>query len=293
MLVRRFSNRTVNTYITWIKSFILFHNKRHPAELHDQDIESYLTYLAVDRKVSIATQKIALNALAFLYNTFLDKPLGDVSQFRRVKRQPKIPVVLTHDEVRALFEHLKGVHRLQAALMYGSGLRRIEMIRLRVKDIDFDHCQIQVWNGKGYKHRLTTLAPELIPNLKLQIRQVEHYLHEDLPNPLYAGVWLPDALSRKYTKAKFKLGWHYLFPSGNLSYEPGTKTFDDTIWMNQTLIALLKKPQIRWVLLSKSPLIHYDIALQLTYWKAVLIFARYKNNWGIRTLKQRRFTPMC
>lgn len=223
MQVRRYSKRTIDTYLYWIKYFIFFHKKRHPEEMHDQEVEQFLSFLASDRKVAIATQKIALNSLVYLYNKFLDKSLGDVSHFRRTSRQAKLPTVLTPQEIQRLFEHLDGVLLIMASLMYGSGLRRIEVVRLRVKDIDFDHLQIQVWNSKGYKHRLVTLAEELIPDLKKQIDKVKRYLEEDCQNLQFDGVWMPDALARKYPGERKSLGWQYLFPSIKLSFEPGTR----------------------------------------------------------------------
>ncbi|MBT3202931.1 MAG: integron integrase [Gammaproteobacteria bacterium] len=222
MRVRRYSKRTIDTYLYWIKYFIVYHKKRHPSEMHDIEVEQFLTFLAVDRSVSIATQKIALNALAFLYNKFLEIPLGDVSKFRRSVKQAKLPIVLTRAEIANLFNQFKGIPLLIASMLYGSGLRRIECARLRVKDLDFDHLQVQVWNGKGFKHRLTTLAPELVPRLKDQIEQVKLNLKEDKLNKQYAGVWLPNALARKYPKASLSSSWHYLFPATRLTFEPGT-----------------------------------------------------------------------
>lgn len=223
MLVRRYSKRTIDTYLYWIKCFIVYHQKRHPSDMHDAEIEAFLTYLAAERTVAIATQKIALNALAFLYNKFLEKPLGDVSQFRRSRKQPKLPTVLTRSEISLLFNHLDGIQLLMASILYGSGLRRIEVVRLRVKDVDFDHHELQVWHGKGFKHRLVTLPPELEPRLEAQINRVKLYLQEDSLNDQFAGVWMPDALHRKYRKARYSLGWQYLFPSNKLSFEPGTR----------------------------------------------------------------------
>ncbi len=223
MQVRRYSKRTIDTYLYWIKCFIVFHQKRHPSEMHDAEVEEFLTYLAAERTVAIATQKIALNALAFLYNKFLEKPLGDVSQFRRTRKQPKLPTVLSRSEVSLLFNHLNGIQLLIASLLYGSGLRRIEAVRLRVKDLDFDHHELQIWHGKGFKHRLVTLPPELEPRLKAQINRVNFFLREDLLNDQFAGVWMPDALHRKYRAARYSLDWQYLFPSSKLSFESGTR----------------------------------------------------------------------
>jgi integrase len=132
MSVRRYSKRTIKSYLFWIKYFIVFHQKRHPVELHDAEVVQFLTYLATQQTVAIATQKIALNALAFLYNKYLEKPLGDVSAFRRVRRQAKLPTVLTRTEVNALVRNLQDNFLLPASLLYGSGLRRMEAVRLRV-----------------------------------------------------------------------------------------------------------------------------------------------------------------
>lgn len=165
----------------------------------------------------------ALNALAFLYNKFLEQPIENAGEFRRAKKQAKLPVVLTQEEVGRLLKALEPPFRLMAGLLYGSGLRRIELLRLRINDIDHSLLQIRVWNGKGFKHRLTTLAPELLPAIDRQIARAKAYFEEDMANPKYAGVWLPDALARKYRSAPKELGWHYLFPSHKLSYEPGTK----------------------------------------------------------------------
>lgn len=222
MLTRRYSLRTIKTYQYWIKSFIIFHGKAHPESMGRDEIETYLTYLAVQCKVSASTQALALNALMFLYNKYLEKPIGDMSEFQRAKRQRKLPVVLTQDEVKLLLSNMHGTHRLMAAVLYGSGLRNIELIRLRVNDIDQTHLQVRIWNGKGFKHRISTLAPELLPAINRQIKHVQILLEEDLASGEYAGVWLPDALSRKYKNANKELGWQYLFPSIRRSIEPGT-----------------------------------------------------------------------
>ena len=223
MLVRRYSRRTIDTYLTWIKAYIIFHNKRHPKDLHEADVEAFLTHLAVNRHVSASTQGLALNALAFLYNKFLELPLENANNFRRSKKQAKLPVVLSPEEVQKLLHALRPPFRLMAGLLYGSGLRRIELLRLRINDVDKTMLQVRVWNGKGFKHRLTTLAPELLPAIDRQISKVREYYDEDIKNPEYSGAWLPDALARKYRYAPKEFGWHYLFPSYKLSLEPGTR----------------------------------------------------------------------
>jgi integron integrase len=220
MAVRRYSKRTIRSYIYWIRYFIVFHKKRHPAEMGALEVEQFLTHLAVKRTVSVATQKIALNALAFLYNRILEQPFGDLGEFNRASRQAKLPVVLTRIEVARLLQQVTGTSQLVASLLYGSGLRRSEAVRLRIKDIDFDHHQLQVWNGKGSYYRLTTLAPELVPALHIQIEQVRMQLRDDSRHPHYAGAWMPDALARKYSEASKTVGWQYLFPAGRISIDP-------------------------------------------------------------------------
>jgi integron integrase len=222
MITRGYSKRTVASYIYWIRYFIRFHKMRHPSEMDAAHIEEFLTFLAVDRKVAMATQGLALNAIAFLYNRFLEKPMGNVRGFRPATRQRKLPVVLTRAEMSALLSKLDGVHKLMASLLYGSGLRRIELVRLRVKDVDSNQLQLRIWFGKGFKHRVTTLAPELVPLLRHQIRKVALIHEADCAHACYQGVWMPESLARKYPKAALTLAWQYLFPSNVLSLEPGT-----------------------------------------------------------------------
>jgi len=245
MAVRRYSPRTIESYLYWIKHFIHFHDKRHPSELGDREVEQFLTFLTVERNVSAATQKLALNALAFLYNRFLETPLGDVRSFRRSKIPAKLPVVLSRADVAKLLAQLNGVPLMIASLLYGSGLRRIEVARLRVKDIDFDHLQIQVWNGKGFRHRLTTLAPELLPRLKNQVERVRLHLREDSLNEQFAGVWMLAAFARKFPGAQRTLGWQYLFPSVKLSLDPASRCLRRHHIDESTINKFIKKASLR------------------------------------------------
>lgn len=221
MRVRRYSRRTIRTYLYWIKYFIVFNGKQHPREFGNEHIIRFLTHLAVNRHVAATTQSLALNAIVFLKTKFLQQPTGDLSAFSRSVRH-KLPVVLSRQEISVLLSQLSGVPRLMISLLYGSGLRRIELVRLRVKDVDFDMCQLQVWHGKGGKHRLVTLAPELIKPLRIQVNRVEQLLAEDRAIEGFSGVWLPDALARKYRGAPFQPGWQYLFPSTRRALDPGS-----------------------------------------------------------------------
>ena len=217
MLTRQYSLRTINAYLSWIANFIHFHNKRHPSSMGNSEVESFFDHIVLKRNMSAKTQSAALNALAFLYKHIVKNELSLNLNFARSKRQPKLPVVMTPDEVKQLMIHLSKRYYLIVGLMYGSGLRVMEAVQLRVKDIDFDYKCIQIWNGKGNKHRIVTLATELLPLLRNQIMQVEEYLRLDLQNEQYAGVWMPNALARKYPSANKSLAWQYLFPSYKLS----------------------------------------------------------------------------
>jgi len=222
MLAHHYGKRTADSYLYWIRFYIRYHNKRHPQEMGGGEVMAFLTYLANERNVAVATQKIALNSLAFLYNKYLDKPFGQLGMFNKATRQRKLPVVLTCAEVTNLLARLSGSPWLLASMIYASGLRRIEAVSLRVNNIDFDQGLVRVWGGKGNRHRIVTTAPELFPFLRNQIRKVAMLLKEDLANAAFCGVWLPNALARKYPSANRSLGWQYLFPSTALSYEPGT-----------------------------------------------------------------------
>ncbi|MEY4589520.1 MAG: hypothetical protein RL497_1596, partial [Pseudomonadota bacterium] len=194
-----------------------FSGKRHPNDMGDVEVEAFLSYLVNQRDVSQATQKLALNALVFLYGKILDKPLGLNLRFNNSKIPRKLPVVLTQDEMRKLLAAVPAGFLLPVQLLYGSGLRLMEVLRLRVQDVDFHYGCLRIWNGKGGKHRQVTLAPELHLALRAQIDLVSGYLAQDVLNPVFAGVWLPDALGRKYPSAPKELGWQYVFGAAKLS----------------------------------------------------------------------------
>jgi integron integrase len=222
MLVRSYSKRTIKSYLYWCKYFIVFAGKQHPKDLGAVDIERFLTFLAVERQVSPGTQALALNALVFMKTKYLSQTLDPLQHFKKARRQTKLPVVLTVSEIKKLLDQLSGIHYLMAALLYGSGLRRIELVRLRVMDIDFDYSQIRVNFGKGGKHRVVTMAEELQLLLRQQIQQVGLNHQRDMQTKSFTGVWLPPALARKYPQASLSLNWQYLFPSVKLSIDPAS-----------------------------------------------------------------------
>ncbi|AWB68869.1 integron integrase [Saccharobesus litoralis] len=223
MVNRRYAKRTIEAYIYWIIRFIKYHDKQHPNLLGDKEVENYLSHLVNHANVSAATQGIALNALVFLYKDIIKRPLNLTLHFNRSARSRKLPEVLTPTQVKQLLDNIGGVHNLIASLLYASGLRLMEAIRLRIQDIDFDYKCICVWNGKGFKHRRVTLAEELIEPLLVQINYAKALYQQDILHPQYAGVWLPDALAKKYPNAPKELKWHYLFPSYKTSIDPQAK----------------------------------------------------------------------
>ncbi len=220
MYARRYAKRTVKTYLYWICQYIRFHNMAHPAKLGDEEVTAFLSYLVLQQNVAAKTQATALNALNYLYKDIIGKPLTTELNFVRSRQQQKLPVVLTPDEVQRLLIHVPASHLLCVSLLYASGLRIMEAVRLRVKDVDFDYHCLRIWNGKGGKHRVVTLPEKLFARLQQQIDQVRLYLQQDLQHAEFNGVWLPHRLREKYQGAEKTLGWQYLFPAPKLSLDP-------------------------------------------------------------------------
>ena len=219
--VRHYSIRTEKSYVTWIKRYIQFHKLRHPLEMGANEVGAFLSYLAVNRCVSESTQNQALNALVFMYKAVLDQPLGELSGVVRAKRPQRLPVVLSREEIALVLKHMDGVHWLVACLLYGSGLRLMEAIRLRVKDLEFDRRAIIIREGKGKKDRVVTLADELADPLNQHLCRVKMIHEKDLRDG-FGKVYLPYALARKYPNASGEWGWQYVFPAEKRSIDPRT-----------------------------------------------------------------------
>jgi integron integrase len=217
--LRHYSIRTEEAYVQWAKRFILFHNKRHPQEMGRLEIEAFLTHLAVNGKVAAATQNQALNAIVFLYRQLFGREIGELEAVVRAKRPPKLPVVLSPGEARRVLDRLDGTTGLMARLLYGSGLRLMECLRLRVKDVEFEYRQIIVRDGKGAKDRVTMLPASLIEPLRAHLVRVKALHQEDLAAG-HGDVFLPFALERKYPNANREWGWQYVFPSAKRSEDP-------------------------------------------------------------------------
>lgn len=223
MMLKRYAKRTIQTYINWISDYIRFHKYQHPKDLDVLHVEAYLTHLSTKRKNARSTQATALNALVFLYNRYLEKPLPSDMNFVGSGRERKLPVVLTQLEVKALLGRVPMHHYLAVALLYGSGLRLMECVRLRAGDIDFDYKCVRIWFGKGGKHRVVTLSESLIPLLKNHISESEKLLQRDLMVSEFAGAWIPHGLRKKYQQRNKTIEWQYLFPASKLSIDPESK----------------------------------------------------------------------
>lgn len=219
MRLNGYSLRTEKSYVYWIKYYIRFHRFQHPSELGNIDIEAFLEHLAADRHVTANTQRIALNSLMFLYNKYLETPITGLN-IRLAKKPKHLPTVLTTKEVVLVLEAFEGIHQLIAQIMYGSGLRVSECLRLRVQDVDLHASSITVRNGKGGKDRVTLLSQGLKDELKLQMRKAIDLQRID--NQSDIGPSMPVALGRKYPQAYKQPGWMFLFPSTSLCQHPIT-----------------------------------------------------------------------
>ena len=217
--VRRYARRTEEVYVGWTRDFIRFHRGRHPREIGASEVRAYLTYLANQRNVAAATQRQALNALVFLYATVLDKPLGDLGEFARARTRTRVPEVLTQEEARRVVAALPGVYRLVGQLMYGAGLRLLEVLRLRIQDVDFGNGLVIVRQGKGGKDRRTMLPERLKAELQAHLERVRLTHERDLKEG-FGRVVLPFALAQKYPNADRQWAWQYVFPAGQRSIDP-------------------------------------------------------------------------
>jgi len=216
---KHYSIRTERSYVEWIKRFILFHGKRHPKDLGETEISQFISHLATARNVAASTQNQALNAIVFLYKQVLKIDLGDFGPMERAKRPKRLPTVLTQFEVNRILNTIPGLHGLMAKLIYGCGLRLMECMRLRVKDIDFGRNKVVVRNGKGGKDRCTMLPEKLKPFLMEHLKRVK-ILHEEDITRGFGEVYLPFALERKYPNAAREWTWQYVFPAERISKDP-------------------------------------------------------------------------
>ncbi len=217
--VKHYSLRTEESYVHWIKRFIVFHGKRHPEEMGEQEISQYLTHLATARNVAASTQNQALHAILFLYQQVLKKDLAVLSGIERAKAPARLPVVFSKEEARRVLSHLDGVPWMMASLLYGSGLRLMECLRLRIKDLDFGYGQIVVRDGKGQKDRVTMLAQTLKEPLQRHLDKVKQAHLQELREG-FGEVYVPNALEVKYPGASKEWAWQFVFPARKRSVDP-------------------------------------------------------------------------
>jgi len=218
---RHYSRRTEQAYCLWVKRFVRFHGLRHPHELAESEINAFLTHLAVDRHVAASTQNQALAGLLFLYRHVLGRPLGDLGEVVRARQPRRLPVVLTRDEAKAVLAQLDGEVLLIAWLLYGSGLRLTECLRLRVQDIDFERREVMVRDGKGGKDRVTMLPRSLAPRLQAHLAAIRRLQRSDLAAG-WGRVTVPDAIERKYPRAPADWRWQWVFPQRSRWRDPQT-----------------------------------------------------------------------
>jgi len=220
--IKHYSSRTEKTYVDWVKRYIIFHKKRHPKDMGAQEILAFISHLATERTVSASTQNQALSAVMFLYRHVLQKEIDLSSDLIRAEKSKTLPVVLTHQEAMSVIANMSGVSQIMAKILYGSGLRLMECLRLRVKDIDFGNHQIIVRDGKGEDDRVTVLPASLIPVIQTHLINVQAIHQKDIKAG-FGQVYLPYALAKKYSSAPKEWIWQYLFPAATRSTDPVSK----------------------------------------------------------------------
>jgi len=217
--LKHYSIRTEQAYVYWIRQYIMFHDYTHPNQLDESKITQFLSYLVLERDVAPNTQTQALNSILFLYKNVLKVPIDSLSQYVRPRKKQKLPVVLTQQEIGSILKQLSGTYWLAACLMYGSGLRLMECMRLRVMNLDFHKKAIYIIDGKGGKDRIVTLPEDLIRPLKKHLEHVKMLHEKDLTDG-HGAVYLPHRLSKKYPNAPREFGWQYVFPANKRSNDP-------------------------------------------------------------------------
>jgi integron integrase len=289
---RHYSIRTEKTYVHWTRRFLRFCGGSPVSDLGPSDVARFLTHLAVERNVAASTQNQALNAIVYVFKAVLKRELGDIGEVVRAKRPETLPLVLRRDEVQAVLDHIEGAHGLMAGLLYGSGLRLTECLRLRVKDLEFGYRQVIVRNGKGEKDRVTILPEAIREPIGAHLQEVKSLHERDLAEG-YGSVYLPYALARKYPNAGRRWCWQYVFPADKLSTDPRSgvvrrhheheKRLQRRRGCNGRWLAASKRRASR----NRPRPIHFDIRSPPTYSKTATISARYRSYSAIRIWPRR------
>ena len=273
---KHYSHRTEENYVGWVRRYIRFHNDKHPQNMAEKEVEAFLTHLAVVEKVSASTQNQALCALVFTYRHLLKQPLSDSIETVRAKRPKHLPVVLTVSEVRSILAEMDGIPLLVAQLLYGSGLRLREALRLRVKDVDFAQEKIMIRNEKGQQDRITLLPRSVVQPLKAHLIEVK-YLHEKDLDAGYGQVYLPSALEQKHPKADRAWAWQYVFPASCRSTDPRSGLVRRH-HLDQTVIQKALKTAVRQAGITKQASCH---TLRHSFATHLL-----QNGYDIRTVQE-------
>jgi integron integrase len=289
--LRHYSFRTQKAYVHWILRFIRFHGRKHPRQLGGEEVRDFLSHLATSLQVSPATQTQALSALLFLYKRVLHVDLPWISDVVRARRPKRLPTVLDKAEARQVIAHLRGDYWLIAGLLYGSGLRLLEALRLRVKDLDLYHHRLLVRDGKGGKDRVTIVSPALIEPLRHHLAKVRT-LHDHAMAGGHGGVDLPYALDRKYPDAHQQWGWQYVFPAPTPTRDPKSGTSRRHHVHEQSVQRQVRRAARRgWrALKSQSHRTPFATRSRPISWKAAMTSARCRNSWVIVTYRRRRST---
>ncbi|MGH9366611.1 MAG: integron integrase, partial [Thermoanaerobaculia bacterium] len=252
--VRHYSLRTEEAYVAWIRRFILFHRKRHPAEMGEPEINAFLSHLAVHGRVAASTQNQALSALLFLYRQVLEKPFPNLESIVRARRPTRLPTVMTRADVRKVLTRMNGTPRLVAMLLYGSGMRLLECLRLRVKDVEFGRNQITVRDAKGRRDRVVPFPLIVREALASSLSRVKRLHEQDLAQG-FGRVFLRDALARKYPAANAQWGWQYVFPADHRSRDPRTQV-ERRRHLHETVVQRAVKQAVQDVSLSRMVSCH-------------------------------------
>jgi integron integrase len=289
---RHYSRRTEVAYVTWIRRYIGFHHLAHPSALGAAGISVFLTWLATKRHVSASTQNQALAALLFLYERVLEVPVGRVEHVARARQPLRLPVVLSREEVAALLSRLDGVMWIIGVLLYGSGLRLNECLALRVKDVDFDRCQIAVRRGKGQKDRTTMLPGAAVHALRRHLAEVQRRHAADLAEGLGRAV-LPDALERKYPTAATAWGWQFVFPASRICRDPRWGPPSRFHLHESTVQKAIAAAARQAGVVNEWVPTRFVTASRLICSRMATTFARFRSCWDTRTSARRWCTRMC
>jgi integrase len=289
---RHYSIRTEEAYVRWVKTYIRFHGNCHPAALGAPELEAFLTYLAVSRNVAASTQNQALSAILFLYREVLNIELPWLKDVTRAKKPERLPVVLTPEEVQQVLAALEGTTALMGRLLYGSGLRLMEGVRLRVKDVDFSRCEILVREAKGNKDRITMLPRTLVEPLQRHLQRVR-LLHEEDMAAGHGRVWLPHALAVKKPGRRWSGAGSTSFHRHGCRWTRAPARCAATMWTRNGCNARSRSRCARSVSTSRRPRIPCATASPRTCWRVAMTSAPYRSCWGTPMSRRRRFTCTC